>query len=99
VRLVGKSLVGKERDAYPTKCPPTSSEGSSTWAHMAVRTGFGGNVSRTSQVVWDHHLEPGKEVRVTVGREGFEYAYKCKHCGHQWVEKRSDEAQTLVEKR
>jgi len=98
VRLVGKNLVSNERDTYPTRSPPTTSEGSSTWAHMAARTGLGGNVTRASQVVWDVHSEPGKEVEVTVGRKGFEYAYKCKHCGHQWTEKRSEESPPHIER-
>jgi len=98
VRLVGKNLVSTERDTYPTKSPPTTSEGSSFVTHQWARSG-GLGTPRPSQVVWDHHSEPGKEVQVTVGREGFEYTYKCKHCGHQWTEKRSEETQPRVERR
>jgi hypothetical protein len=40
-----------------------------------------------------------EKVRVTVERKGFQYAYKCKHRGHQWIEERFEETQPSIEKR
>ena len=34
-------------------------------------------------------LEEGKPIQVTV--EEFQYSYKCRHCGHEWSEKRIEE--------
>ena len=31
-------------------------------------------------------VELEEKVRVTFERKGFQYAYKCKHCGHEWSE-------------
>jgi len=31
-------------------------------------------------------LEVGESEPTIVGVEEFQYAYRCKHCGHQWVE-------------
>ena len=32
-----------------------------------------------------------QDVPVEVDRETFEYQYKCKHCGHQWAENRTEQ--------
>ena len=32
------------------------------------------------------YLELGETEPVYVDVEKFQYSYKCKHCGHQWVE-------------
>lgn len=50
-------------------------------------------------MVYDGHVTLEEKVRVTVERKGFQYAYKCKHCGHQWAEERFEEAQPSVEER
>jgi DNA-directed RNA polymerase subunit RPC12/RpoP len=34
-------------------------------------------------------LEVNETEPVIIGVEEFQYAYKCKHCGHQWVEIKS----------
>jgi len=34
----------------------------------------------------DSYLEVGESEPAVVAVEKFQYAYKCKHCGHQWVE-------------
>jgi DNA-directed RNA polymerase subunit RPC12/RpoP len=34
----------------------------------------------------DSYLELNETEPTYVGVEKFQYAYKCKHCGHQWVE-------------
>ncbi|MGP8124393.1 MAG: hypothetical protein ACLQEQ_00775 [Nitrososphaerales archaeon] len=44
-------------------------------------------------------MELEEKVRVTVERREFRYAYRCKHCGHQWAEKRFEETQPRIEKR
>lgn len=93
IRLVSKDLVSTEREDYPT-----TRVGTSSWTHAAARAGLG-NVRSTSQTIWDSHVELEEKVRVTVERKGFQYAFRCKHCGHQWIEKRSEETQPRIEKR
>lgn len=36
-------------------------------------------------------LEVGEEEPTIVEVAKFQYAYKCKHCGHQWVEVREED--------
>ncbi len=31
-----------------------------------------------------------ESVPVTIDIEGFQYWYKCKHCGHEWYEKHTE---------
>jgi len=44
-------------------------------------------------------MAPEEKVHVTVERKEFQYTYKCKHCGHEWVEKRLEETQPSIETR
>jgi DNA-directed RNA polymerase subunit RPC12/RpoP len=39
----------------------------------------------------DSYLELSETEPVTIAVEKFQYAYKCKHCGHQWVEIKEQE--------
>jgi hypothetical protein len=94
VRLVGKNLVGSERDAYPT-----TRAGFGSISNLAAQRGAYGQVRSPSQQVWDEHVVLEEKVRVTVMRKEFQYSYKCKHCGHQWIEKRSQETEPRIEKR
>jgi len=32
-----------------------------------------------------------QDVPITVDVEEFEYSYRCKHCGHEWIEVRVEE--------
>jgi len=36
-------------------------------------------------------LEVGETEPIFIEIEKFQYAYKCKHCGHQWVEIKEEE--------
>jgi len=36
-------------------------------------------------------LEVGESEPTNIAVEEFQYAYKCKHCGHQWVEVKEEE--------
>jgi len=92
VRLTGKNEVGTERVNYPS-----TRAGTSSWTHMAARAGLG-NVRSTSQTIWDSHVEVAEKVQVTVEKKGFQYSYRCKHCGHEWVEHRTEESQPHIEK-
>lgn len=94
IRLVGKNLVDVERDTYSTT---RAGDGSGS-SFAAQRSGYG-NIRSPSQEVWDSHVELEEKVRVTVERKEFRYAYKCKHCGHQWAERRFEETQPNIEKR
>jgi hypothetical protein len=64
---------------------------------MAAHTGLG-NVKSDNQLVWDSHLAPEEKVQATFERKEFQYSYRCKHCGHQWTEKRTEENQPSIEK-
>lgn len=85
IRLVGKNLVRTERNTYPT----------TRTTHPDVL--FPARFQRPG--VGRSFVELEEKVRVTTKIEEFRYAYKCKHCGHQWVEERSEETQPSVEKR
>jgi predicted RNA-binding Zn-ribbon protein involved in translation (DUF1610 family) len=37
------------------------------------------------------YLEVGETEPTIIEVEQFQYAYKCKHCGHQWVEIKQEE--------
>jgi DNA-directed RNA polymerase subunit RPC12/RpoP len=37
------------------------------------------------------YLEVGETEPAVIEVENFQYAYKCKHCGHQWVEIKEQE--------
>ncbi len=37
------------------------------------------------------YLEVGETEPVTVEVDKFQYVYKCKHCGHEWMEKHQTE--------
>ena len=93
IRLEGKNLTSTERDTYPT-----TRAGTGSLTRMAAHSGLG-NVKGDNQLVWDSHVAPEQRVQVTVERKEFQYAYECKHCGHQWIEKRSEEARLDIEKR
>jgi len=42
--------------------------------------------------VWpDYYLPVGLTEPAVIDVEEFQYAYKCKHCGHEWVEKHEEE--------
>ncbi|MGD0477162.1 MAG: hypothetical protein ABSB29_03215 [Nitrososphaerales archaeon] len=85
IRLVGKNLVSTERDTYPTTMAAYPNVKSPA---PFQRPGLGRSF-----------VELEEKVRVTVDRKEFQYAYKCKHCGHQWAEKRFEETQPSIEKR
>jgi len=91
IRLQGKSLVGTERESYKTTKTGTGSPATFT----AQGWGFQ-NVS-PSEEIWDSHVLLEEKVRVTIERKNFQYVYMCKHCGHQWIEKRSEESPPKVE--
>jgi transcription elongation factor Elf1 len=93
VRIVGKNLTSTKREAYST-----TRAGTSSLTRMAAHSGLG-NVKSDNQLVWDGHVAPEERVQVTVERREFQYTYRCKHCGHQWAEKRSEETQPSVEKK
>lgn len=93
IRLVGRNLVSLEKNTYNTT---RAGYGGSTFA--AQRSGYG-NVRTPSQLTWDGHVVLEEKVRVTVEDKEFQYAYKCKHCGHQWVEERFEETQPSIDKR
>ena len=38
----------------------------------------------------DFYLPVGETEPAVVDVEEFQYAYKCKHCGHEWVEKHEE---------
>jgi len=44
-----------------------------------------GSFSTPPTVVEEH-------VPLIIDTEAFQYAYKCKHCGHQWLEVREKDA-------
>jgi hypothetical protein len=39
-----------------------------------------------------------EDVPTTVGITDFNYTYKCRHCGHEWTELRSEERSKKYEK-
>ena len=84
IRLLGKNLVRTERNTYPTTRTTHPNE---IFPGRFQRPGVGRSF-----------VELEEKVRVTVKSEEFQYAYKCKHCGHQWVEERFEEAQPSVDK-
>jgi hypothetical protein len=65
---------------------------------MAARSGLG-NVKSDNQLVWDSHAAPEEKVQVTIERNEFQYRYRCKHCGHQWAEKRTEETKPSIDER
>jgi hypothetical protein len=97
IRLIGKSLVGTEKDTYPT-----TSSGYDEYTYPLLRSRYGNVISPTPFELGGpgrSFVELEEKVRVTVERKEFQYAYKCKHCGHRWAEERFEETQPGVEKR
>ena len=94
IRLVDKNLVSTERDVYLT-----TRAGYGSRSNLAAQRPVIWQVRSPSMITYDGHVVLDEKVRVTIERKGFQYAYKCKHCGHRWVEERSEEAQPRIEKR
>ncbi|MGD0145988.1 MAG: hypothetical protein ABSB53_03935 [Nitrososphaerales archaeon] len=94
VKLVGRNLVGTKRSDYLSTRPGTSS-----MTYLAAQRPGMGLTRNAGQAAYDGYAAPVEQVRVTVERKDFQHSYKCKHCGHQWIEKRSEEAQPSIEKR
>jgi hypothetical protein len=84
IRLVGRSLVSTEKETYPTTR-------SADYINPAQRSGIDGPS-------W-LFVELEEKVLVTVERKGFQYACRCKHCGHRWAEERFEETKPSIEKR
>jgi len=84
IRLVGKSLISTETESYPTT---RTAHPDVIYPARFQRPGAGPSFTELEE-----------KVKVTVKHEEFQYAYRCKHCGHQWIEKHTDEAEPLVEK-
>ncbi|MGP8124615.1 MAG: hypothetical protein ACLQEQ_01955 [Nitrososphaerales archaeon] len=78
IRLVGRNLVGTAKNTYPKAR-------TAHFVYPVQRGGYGGPIGMSTEL--------DENVQVTVERKEFQYAYKCKHCGHQWAEERFEETQ------
>jgi hypothetical protein len=75
IELESKELVSEHRESIPGRKVPRA---------VVVRsTGRGAGASLASTPI---AVQEGKPI--IVGVEEFQYAYKCKHCGHEWSETR-----------
>ncbi len=77
ITLVGKKLEHLDRETLQT--PPRVAPGASGRRHV-----YPGALAVTPELV----VEEG--VPVTIDIEEFQYAYRCKHCGHEWSEKHTE---------
>ncbi|SRR6266704_2294293 len=78
IKLVDKQLVSKEKELIPTKRVITGQ-----YTYLGARQKrpmSGGPTSYSPTVVVEG--EP-----MVIDFEEFQYAYRCKHCGHEWAEK------------
>jgi DNA-directed RNA polymerase subunit RPC12/RpoP len=75
IRIVGKKEVQDQR---------LRSEGKSSGMVMSESAGA------PPQELWmPVVVEEGKPIEVEL--KDFAYTYKCKHCGHEWMEKHTEE--------
>jgi DNA-directed RNA polymerase subunit RPC12/RpoP len=52
------------------------------------------NLLKSSQISSGYYgsiLEVGETEPISIEVEKFQYAYRCKHCGHKWVEVKQEE--------
>ena len=94
VRLVNKKLASTEREAYET-----TSGGTSSTSGIGAKIGYDFAPRSPGVLTHDGYVVLNAKVRVTVERKEFQYAYKCGHCGHQWIEKKAEETEPRVEQR
>jgi DNA-directed RNA polymerase subunit M/transcription elongation factor TFIIS len=77
IRLVSKKLVSDRKETYMEKRAAKS-------AAIATQLGRQPGIVGTSPL----YLE--EDVPVTIDVEDFQYSYKCRHCGHEWTESRTE---------
>jgi len=75
IKLESKKLVTEHRESIRRSVPSA----------MVVRSGsMGSGASLTASSVTPIAVQEGIPIIIDV--EEFQYAYKCKHCGHEWSE-------------
>lgn len=77
IKLVSKKLVNSRRETFTQKRILKGSMPRSQYGPQM------GNVMASPTIVEE-------DVPVTIDVEDFQYAYKCKHCGHEWTENRAE---------
>jgi DNA-directed RNA polymerase subunit RPC12/RpoP len=76
IKLETKKLVTEHRESMPRSAPRA----------VVVRSGSMGSGGSLTPSFTPIAVEEGKPIIVDI--EEFQYAYKCKHCGHEWSETR-----------
>ena len=75
IKLEGKKLVTEHRESIPRR---------KTARTVIVRSGSRGSGVFAAPSISPITVQEGRPIIVDV--EEFQYAYKCKHCGHEWSE-------------
>jgi DNA-directed RNA polymerase subunit RPC12/RpoP len=80
IKLESKKLVTSHQETIPTREPRA----------VVVRSGSigSGGIYGTASIT-PIEVQEGRPIIVEV--EEFQYAYKCKHCGHEWSERHIEE--------
>ena len=93
VRLVQKIRSSQRRDTYLTRVA-----GATSRSRMATVSGQG-HFKSDNQLAWDGYTDVTAKVRIAIVQDEFQLTFECKHCGHEWIEKRSIEAQPQISRR
>ncbi len=72
IKLESKTLVTEHRESIPRR-------------EVISRSVPGGSATFVAPSLTPVTVQEGRPIIVDI--EEFQYAYKCKHCGHEWSEK------------
>lgn len=75
IKLVSKNLVDDRKEVVEIKRAVMS----------PIPMGYGKGSMPVAPVIVEEN------VPITIETEDFQYSYKCKHCGHEWIENHAEQ--------